>query len=262
MVTHSTDGATARFPVRPPASGPATVRLDDPAKLAEALREFGIPVPMPVLVLVGGAGGLSKADADVLSPVFDSVVVPLLAQTNAAVVDGGTDAGVMRLIGRARAKVGASFPVIGVVVESLVRRRGDAAGDARSPVEPNHTHVMLVPGSDWGDEAEWLASTASAVASRTAGSVTLLINGGEIAYRDIQFSVAQGRVVVTLSGSGRTADGLGAAVRGEPADDLLVKFANSGMVRDVSLSDPVALHNILTAELTTGFTSTSSDSSR
>jgi hypothetical protein len=47
-------------------------------------------------------------------------------------------------------------------------------------LQKDHTHFILTPGSDWGDEAPWLSRLASVLAG-DAPSLTLLINGGAIA---------------------------------------------------------------------------------
>ncbi len=71
-----------------------------------------------------------------------------------AVVDGGTDAKVMGLMGRARNEARADFPLIEVARASVVTLPHQSLQGARTlEVEPHHTHFLLVPGSRWGDEA-------------------------------------------------------------------------------------------------------------
>ncbi len=55
----------------------------------------------PVLVVVGGASGMPD-ESPGLSTLFDDVLAPLVEKAGATVVDGGTDEGVMRLMGAAR----------------------------------------------------------------------------------------------------------------------------------------------------------------
>jgi hypothetical protein len=156
-------------------------------------------------------------------------------------VDGGTFSGVMRLFGEARAEAGATFPLVGVAAVGTVRLPGNegATDDAADP-DPNHTHMVLVPGHTWGAEASWITRVAGELAG-TAQSVTVLANGGEIAYSDVRRSVRAGRAVLVLAGSGRTANELAAALLGEPADNRAVALVDSGLVRAVSVDDPFAL---------------------
>jgi len=218
------------FRMRVGDSAAICVRAGTPEALPEALAAAGIPTPSPVVVLVGGAGGLGNDVIGRLTRVFSLGLVPAIERAGAVAVDGGTDAGVMRLIGQARAAKSAAFRLVGVAAEGTVRlpgsrhRREDAAD-----LEPHHTDFILVPGDDWGTEASWIALTATCLAGQ-APSVTVLVNGGEIAYRDAQFSLEAGRPIMVIAGSGRTADEIAAAVRGEPSDPRAREIAASGLV--------------------------------
>ena len=89
--------------------------------------------------------------------------------------------------------------------------RGPSAENAAEP-EPHHTHLVLVPGTSWGDESPWLTHVADALADGR-GSVTVVINGGDITYADAAASIDRGRPVVVLAGTGRTADAIAGARR-------------------------------------------------
>jgi hypothetical protein len=154
-----------------------------------------------VLVLVGGAADMSETDAGLVEQALSAAIVPVVERVRATVVDGATRVGVMQLVGRARAELSGGFPLVGVVVAGLV---------AETELDEHHTHFVLVPGDDWGDESELLSAFATAVAAGARG-VTVLANGGDIAWRDLASSVAEGRPVVVLGGSGRTADELAEA---------------------------------------------------
>ena len=67
---------------------------------------------------------------------------------------------------------------------------------------------------------------AGVVAGRRS-SVTVLINGGEIAYTDVAASLRSGRPVVVLAGSGRTADAIASARAGNGGDNRAVEIAAS-----------------------------------
>ena len=204
----------------PVAPGIPTVRVADMNELPGALRRLGLGMPRPVVALVGGASGL--VDGGQLRALFTDELVPVVRRVGAAIVDGATDAGVVALVGRAHAEdEAAAFPLVGVAVEALVR--------AEAEIEPHHTHLLLVPGSDWGDETPWLAQVAGALAGPRP-SVTVLVEGGEIALADVEASVAAGRRVVVVEGSGRTADALAGAADGPRLDALRA----SGLVEVVA----------------------------
>jgi hypothetical protein len=116
----------------------------------------------------------------------------------------------MELIGDAREKTRSDFPLVGVVVDSLGATPGRAAASDAAPLDPRHTHFVLVPGERWGDEAAYIAGFAGVLADGAA-TVTVVANGGDVAWDDVRFSIAQGRVIVVLAESGRTADELAQA---------------------------------------------------
>ena len=109
--------------------------------------------PRPTVVVVGGAGGLGEADIHGLRPIFASGIVPALERHRAALFDGGTLAGVMRLCGETRAALSASFPLVGVVAAGTVQLPGRSAPPDGAALEPRHSHFMIVPGGTWGAEA-------------------------------------------------------------------------------------------------------------
>jgi hypothetical protein len=224
------------------------IHVDREAELGRAVNALGIARPSRALVLVGGADDLGDAEASQLRPLFADVLVPVVQSLDGIVLDGGTDTGVMQLIGRARAERGATFPLVGVVVHDLAAVRGEASRWEAAELEPHHTHFVLVPGSGWGDEASWLARLGSEVA-RGSSSVTLLVNGGDVAWADVEHSVEAGRPVVVIDGSGRAADVLAAGVRGHAADERAARLAGSGLVRAVRIDDPESLRRVLESVL-------------
>jgi DNA-binding XRE family transcriptional regulator len=216
------------------------IRVHGSGELPVALRKLGLRHAHPILVLIGGADEMSEADMVRLRPLFMEVLAPLAESLSVCVVDGGTESGVMRLMGQARTKTDATFPLIGVAARGTVALpetplpRPDAAR-----LEPNHTHFVLVPGSEWGDDSPWLVRVASVLA-KGAPSVTVVVNGGEHTWTDMVQSVEAGRQVIAVSGTGRAADTVAGVLRGEVADGLLVKdLAVSGLLQAVDLASGV-----------------------
>jgi transcriptional regulator with XRE-family HTH domain len=212
------------------------IRVHNPAELPVALRKLGLRRSRPALVVVGGAGEISETDLARMRPLFVGVLAPLAETSGAVVVDGGTDAGVMRLMGQARAEIQATFPLIGVAATGTVALAGaplprpDAA-----PLEPNHTHFVLVPGSEWGDDSPWLIQVAGVLAKKTP-SVTVVVNGGENTWKDVMYSVEAGQEVITIVGSGRAADVLAGALRGEMVDERAKNLAASGLIQAADMT--------------------------
>jgi hypothetical protein len=59
--------------------------------------------------------------------------------------------------------------------------------------------------------------------------VTVLMNGGQIAYREVAASLGSGRPVVVLAGSGGTADAIAQARVGNGDDNRAVEIAASSL---------------------------------
>jgi hypothetical protein len=215
---------------------PCAIRIYHPSELPVILSSLGLKRPRPVLVLVGGADGLSEAELASLRSFFSDVLSPLAESLGAAVVDGGTDAGVIQLMGQAHHQRNCTFPLVGVAASGTINLPSSSTSspDATS-LEPHHTHFVLVPGTMWGDESPWIARVASAFAQE-APSVTVVVNGGETTWEDVRRSVEAGRPVVVVSGSGRTADELAAALRGEEADERAQSLTESGLIEAVELA--------------------------
>jgi hypothetical protein len=227
------------------------IRVAGTDDIAAALDSAGLRRNRAVIVLVGGAGGLSAKDFEIVAAVPRDEVVPMAERLGAAVVDGGTDSGVMRLVGRARSASGGRFPLIGVAAEGTVVDRESASSSDAVELEPNHTLFLLVPGEQWGDEAPWIPEVARILAGDRP-SVTVLINGGQIAYTDVAESLGSGRPVVVLAGSGRTADAIASARAGNDVDDRAVRIAASPLTSVIEVGEPGAVAAAIAVALDVG----------
>ncbi len=182
-------------------------------QMTDCLQEMGLSETRFTLVIVGGAGGLDRNQQAQLETLFHRVLAPLAQEMQLYVVDGGTDAGVMRLMGQARTAIGGTFPLIGVAPRSLVNLPdAPTTHPQASTLEPNHTHCILVPGEKWGDESTWISNLATHL-SGDKESITVLINGGSVTVQDAYASVQAGREIVIIAGSGRVADDIVEALR-------------------------------------------------
>lgn len=187
------------------------VNIKDYHEIQEALTGLAIPHPKPVIVLVGGAGGIKWLEKFPMRKAV-GIVARLAEETQSVVIDGGTQAGIMTEVGKQRKRNKFTFPLIGVVFDSLLMQEEPA-----SILDANHTHFFLIPGDDWGDESGWISKIATAIASDAkstvaAGvaslqkSITILINGGNISRTDVEYSLLENRPTFVMRGTGRMAD--------------------------------------------------------
>jgi hypothetical protein len=229
---------------------PPSARVSQAADIPAVLRTLGVDVRRSVLVSVGGAGGMTPDDLAVMTEALERVI-RALDGWGAAIVDGGTDSGVMKVMGQLREAVGARFPLVGVAAEGTVILPGTSARPDAAALEPHHTQVILVPGQTWGDESPWLSQVATVIAAGQP-SLTLVVNGGQITYDDIDHSLQAGRPVIILAGTGRAADTIAAAARGDIGDPKAAQAAASAGTRIVSLDDQQALYSAIQSILAPG----------
>jgi SLOG in TRPM, prokaryote len=174
------------------------------ATLAELIEILG-PAPEDgrAVVLVGGADFTEPELVGGLRAFFASLA-DHLERTGTAVVDGGTDSGVMRLIAEARDAIAGDFPLIGVA-PALAFSRPTRTG---TPIEVagGHSVVVLVPGSRFGEETPWLFAAADHLGGGSAP--TLIVNGGSLAFDEARQRLIAGHAVIAVAGSGRAADEL------------------------------------------------------
>lgn len=175
------------------------VNISEDKEIAEALVHLSIPHPKPVIVLVGGAGGIGFLDKFPMRKAV-GIIAKLAEETSSVVIDGGTQAGVMTEIGKQRRQKKFSFPLVGVVFDKLLMEE-----KPQSVLDPNHTHFIFIPGEDWGDESAWISKIATAIAGDKK-SITVLINGGSISRTDVEYSLLANRTTFVMRGTGRMAD--------------------------------------------------------
>lgn len=219
------------------------------------VEQLGLPDYGAVLAVVGSAASLDPQLLPRLAQLFGRGVARAAQHANAVLVDGGTQAGVMALLGEAVAGLGYATPLVGVAPAGLVSYpQGPAEGAA---LEPNHSHFVLTPGTSWGAETPTLFGLVQALAGPPPGrarpAAVLLVGGGQVARTEVLAAVRLGLPIVVLTGTGGLADELAAAwpTRTNPPDDpTWTEILADGHVRFYSLKKSVeGLANTLLREL-------------
>jgi len=228
----------------------AAIEVKTPTDLAAVSHTLQVTGSRPVIVLVGGAGELRHYHVARLHTLFLKAIVAVAEELGAIVIDGGTDTGVMQMMGRAYHKAKASFPLIGVlpIAMAILPTRLPESAEA-APLEPNHTHFVLTPGQQWGDESAWMADLANVLASGKP-SVTVLINGGAVTWKDAAESLRVGRPIVAIAGTGRAADAIAHTLTGATNDTQATQLIASGLVEAIELEQIQTLRTRLQDLLT------------
>jgi hypothetical protein len=176
------------------------------------LEQVGLPSePRPVIIVCGSASGWDEQTDERATAMIGTAVSVTAAAERALVLDGGTDVGIMRVLGRARARrPDALETLVGVAPEGKVRLRDDEATDGRAGLEPNHSQFILAPGTRWGDETPLLFHLAAG-AAESGRVVVLLVGGGEVACHEAREAVRRGWPLIVIQGFGGLADRVAAA---------------------------------------------------
>ena len=181
---------------------------DDGSEAGQLVAALGLEpdaAGRPVLVVSGGADTLTGAQLDRAGELLGPAVPAATGLAGAAVVDGGTSAGVMAVIGAARARRPEAMPVLlGVAPEGLVSYPGQSRDDG-VPLDPQHTHFVLAGTSEWGGETALLISVAAGLAG-PGPVVMLLAGGGPVARTEVLAAVRRGWPVFAVADTGGLAD--------------------------------------------------------
>ena len=204
------------------------------------LKSLGIVQPHALIMVFGGAKGLDDSRNARLGELFTSAVAPAAAEAGALVIDGGTQSGVMAMMGEALARDGRESHLLGIAPAGKVTYPGgpkDANIGDGAPLEPNHSHFVLVESDKWGDETGTMFKLAEAL---KVAVVTMLINGGPIAENEALRGVRNGWPLLVVEGSGRFADELSAAMRNATLDTsaTINEITRSGRIKLFSIDKP------------------------
>jgi hypothetical protein len=208
-----------------------SVRASRAAPAAAVADALGLAHPCPVLVIMGGAGKMDSESMKTTRSNIEDGLSRFAEEQQVAIVDGGTTAGVMGLLGFARKRRGYHFPLIGVAPEARVEYPGHNPPTKQAELDPNHSHFVLVDGDDFGAESDLLASLGWALATEGRSGegqrpiLGIVINGGAIVKQEAH-ARATGTPrfpLLVLEGSGRFADELAAVQRVGASDDPVLQ---------------------------------------
>lgn len=177
-------------------------------RATDLVQTLGIPQPKAVILIAGGAGRMDEQIHPNLIQLFTHGIAHVAASLGALVIDGGTQAGVMALMGQGMAEQQRRPTLLGVSPAGSVTYPGkstDKTSSEEVPLDPNHSHFVLVETDEWGGETETMYELAK-VFSQGCPSVAVLINGGAIAKNEVLHNVRQRRPIIVIEGSGRLAD--------------------------------------------------------
>jgi hypothetical protein len=180
--------------------------------------------PQGILSISGGAGRFPPDIEPHTRVLIESIIIPLAVEHKLMIVDGGTDAGIMQILGDA---VESYFHILGQDTQPLVGRpmlvgfapRPKIYAPGIAPISndsvllnENHTYPILIADvDDWGEEVEYMSSFIHHfVADRSIPALHVIFNGGRITLKEVYYAVKQQRSVLLLEGTTRAVEILAA----------------------------------------------------
>ncbi|MEN3330974.1 MAG: hypothetical protein V7641_339 [Blastocatellia bacterium] len=208
------------------------------SKAAEMVAALDLKPYKAIILILGGAGSMDEKLIPRLTQLFGRGIARAAAETSAVIIDGGTQAGVMALMGEGVAGRGYKTSLVGVAPAGLVAYPGDSA--AGVPLEPHHSHFVLVEGNAWGSETTTMYDLAGALTA-TAPGVAIVAGGGAIASDEVLRAVRHNLPLIVIEGSGGLADEIAdwkkrAAL---PDDPLMAEIIAEGEIHLHPLSHSV-----------------------
>src|SRR5881397_72868 len=100
------------------------------------LDALGIAPPRAVILLFGGASGLDNSRKAHLATLFADGVTPVAAELGALIIDGGTQSGVMAIMGEAVAQHPGTYQLLGIAPKGKITHPEIARASAVSDGAP------------------------------------------------------------------------------------------------------------------------------
>ena len=206
-------------------------------KVQTILEALDFAQPHALIMVFGGAKGLDDSRKARVAELFNHAIAPVAAELGALIIDGGTQSGVMAMMGEAVARDGRRSHLLGIAPKGKITDPEIAGATAvadGAPLEANHSHFVLVESNEWGGETNKMLELARAF---NAPIVAILVNGGAISADEALQTVRNGWSLLVLEGSGRFADDVSAAVRDGQS-------AKSAEVREIARSGRATLFHV------------------
>ena len=172
------------------------------------LQELDIPPPRAIILNLGGDVGLDESLKPRLTQLYSRGIARAAAETEALIIDGGTRAGVMELMGQGVADRGKKSLLLGIAPAGKVTYPGGPARESirdSAPLDPNHSHFVLVDTDEWGGKTETMFELIEALARGTP-IVVILVNGGDVSKEEVLLCVRYGWPLIVMEKTGLLAD--------------------------------------------------------
>ena len=174
---------------------------------AEIVKALGLTPPETVLLMIGDAVGLNEEGEAYLIQLFSRGLARSVAEMDTVIIDSGRNGGTSAKLGQGVADRGRKSAMVSVVSADTVTYPGDSQTGVKgeTQLDPNHSHFILTPGDDAGDETEMIFNVASHLA-KPKSIVAIVVGGGDVAKKQVLQSVRNNWPVIVIKETGGLAD--------------------------------------------------------
>ncbi|XP_063693719.1 transient receptor potential cation channel subfamily M member-like 2 isoform X10 [Bolinopsis microptera] len=219
-----------------------------------------LPKPNLLISVTGGAQDFHCPPE--LEKRFKRGLAKAAKSTDAWITTGGTNTGVMKLVGEAvrGTSFGSQIVTIGVATWGIIKNREQLAVTNERKIvkdyetkesrirrgaflDPNHTHFLLVDNGkqyEYGGEIKFRAALEQKISERyregnyTLPQICILIEGGPNSIKTLLETVKLGNPGLVIAGSGRSADVLAEAYRLSSPEEAIDKNGDKITIRVLS----------------------------
>jgi hypothetical protein len=227
-----------------------------------------------IILILGGADNINTELVPKLNQLFGRGIAKAAGETEAIIIDGGTKAGVMAMIGDGVNSREYMTQLIGVAPLSKINYSDNNSIDGVS-LEPNHSHFILVEGKEWGSETGTIFNLIKVLSGQsqidngtereTKSSlknnaskipvVAILASGGMTTKNEVLFAVRQNIPLIVVQGSGGFADEISQAWEKKetpPDDSMMAEIIADGKLHFYALDKSVnGIERLIIRELGT-----------
>src|SRR5262249_44366892 len=162
---------------------------------------LGVASGKAVVLILGGAAAIDSSVVPRLTQLFGRGIARAAADKGAVIIDGGTQAGVIAIVGDAVEGREQKSPLIGVAPSGQVTYPGGPPLPAAVQLEPNHTHFVLTEGATSGSETGLMFGLAKALIAKGSG-VAILAGGATASKDEVLRTVRLKLPLIVVEGSG------------------------------------------------------------
>ncbi len=219
------------------------------ASVDDMIKSLGVRQPETIIISLGGAKDLDTDKIAKLTHMYSRGVADAAEDLDALIIDGGTDSGVMAMMGQSLRNRKKKLALLGIAPEGKILLSDSQVPDetGRYPLEPHHSFFMLAKSNEWGGETDLMVEVAKSFSFK-AQVVVVLANGGENAKIEMLRCVREGWPIIILKDSGRFADHLADLKEGktESDDPIEIEIVETGDLHFFSLEEsPIALKELV-----------------